>query len=56
MTVNIRDRFGLIIDKYADISRSLSELKNRAEDPEGSCDSVLKNIGELEAEISKFKV
>ena len=56
MTVNIRDRFGLIIDKYADISRALSELKNRAGDPQGSCDSVLKNIGELEAEISKFKV
>jgi methyl-accepting chemotaxis protein len=53
MAGNIRDRFGLIIDKYEDISCSLPELKNGAE---GGYDPLLRNIGELEAEISKFKV
>ena len=51
MAANIRDRFGLIIDKYADISSSLQELKSG----EGY-DPVLKNIGELEAGISRFRV
>ena len=59
MAGKIRERFGLIIDKYAEISGSIQELKNgvdTAGGPGSGYGSVLKNIGELEAEISKFKV
>jgi methyl-accepting chemotaxis protein len=56
MVGKTRERFSLIIDMYADISRSLPELKNMTERAGSGYDSVLRNIGELEVEIGKFKV
>lgn len=56
MTGKIRERFGVIIGTYADVSQSLSKLKGGTEDAERAYGPVLRNISELEAELRKFKV
>lgn len=56
MAANIRNRFGLIIDKYTDISSSLPELNSWEGEREGEYESVLNKIDELEAEINRFRI
>lgn len=55
MTANIRDRFGLIIDKYADISKAVRNL-DEGGSKVNNCEAVLKSIEGLKGEMGRFKV
>lgn len=58
MTVRLRTEFSVIHDKCNDISRSLEDLdqisRDRAVSPE-DCDTVMKHITDLEAQLDKFQ-
>ena len=59
MTESLRSRFVNIKDKYESISQSVAMLEKDAGDREGTsttCNSILKNIEGLEAEINKFRL
>ncbi len=56
MVVKTRERFKKIIDKYADISRSLPAMNVEGMNPQNNYKSVLENIEKLEADIGKFKI
>jgi len=55
MTASIRDRFDLIIDKYADISKAVEGSKGRGNTVE-DCEAILRRIEGLKREMGWFKI
>ena len=59
MVKSIKDRFVVINERYADISKSIGGLKRGPLDKETSVkasDSILEKIEALETEMEKFKL
>lgn len=59
MVKSIRERFNIISEKYMGISKSIGGLKKEISNTGATikdCNSILKNIEGLEAEINSFKL
>ncbi len=56
MVTKTRERFENIIDKHRDISSYLSVINDEKLNLQINYDSILENIGELEAAVDKFKI